>query len=914
VTGTPCPTCGALGSDATGSCRSCAAFTDTFVVAEPPEASTDPRLPDAGGAAGPSIFGPGQSFGERYTIVERIGDGGMGEVYKAIDRRRQGRTVALKLIRASLAQSGDALLRFRRELDLAQKVSHANVCRLHDLGEVDGQLYISMEYVDGQTLDDLIRTMGRLSSLQTASLGRQICAGLQAVHEQGIVHRDLKPSNVMVDRAGHAIVMDFGMAYHPEAEKLTRAGMVVGTLAYVAPEQARGTGTDTRSDVYALGLLLYEMLTGRRPPGDGAPLPLALRDAGERCPPPSHFAPEVHEVLDVVVMRCLYRDPASRFASVAEVGEALARASDALATTMSPVIAPAARTSLDTVSTLQRPRSDRLRRLSALLGAVLVGALLYRLGSCPAGAPVSIAFCPLTYAGPKEHSSLAKLVPLFLGDQLRARKGCTVAPFASARTFEPTGDAGLVATELDVGFVVQGQIDVLGPQVRTVLHLQKAGGTRSSREFRGQTEDALVTAQAMAEWIASEVGIGRPAAGPTSAARLAALDLYLRGLTYLEGWDVERNSELAESAFSKALQIDDGFEEARAGLALAKWRRFRDTQDATAARQALEVAERAAQGGPSLPECQLALGVVLLGHGRSVEAAASLEKAQELAPADDAIARRIGVAYAAAKRDPEARRAFERAISLRPAYWENYNAFGAYCLRQGDNARSKALFQKVVELRPNADVGYTNLALAHLQEGELAAAEPLLTKAIQLNPAPEVRANLGVVYYGTGRFEEAARQFRLAIDGGSERAEIWGNLGDAERQLGRAEPARFAYDHAIEAAQAGLRVNPADMELRGSLAMALAGANRCGEARKQSALILEAKPPSALATYYWSIASAICGDVPASTEALATALRAGVVADAETNPDLRLARSRPGIREILDSRRRAREAARLTPG
>ena len=179
---------------------------------------------------------------------------------------------------------------------------------------------------------------------------------------------------------------------------------------------------------------------------------------------------------------------------------------------------------------------------------------------------------------------------------------------------------------------------------------------------------------------------------------------------------------------------------------------------------------------------------------------------------------------------------------------------------------------------------------------------------------PEVRANLGVVYYGTGRFEDAARQFRLAIDGGSERAEIWGNLGDAERQLGRTEPARLAYDHAIEAARVGLRVNPADMELRGSLSMALAGGGRCGEARKEGDLVRAAKPPSALATYYWAIASAICGDVPASTEALATALRAGVLADAETNPDLRRVRSRPGIREILDLRRRARGAARLTPG
>jgi tetratricopeptide (TPR) repeat protein/TolB-like protein len=856
-----------------------------------------------------TIFGPGQSFADRYTIVERIGDGGMGEVYKAIDRRRHGRTVALKLIRAGLARKGDALQRFRRELDLAQKVTHANVCRLHDLGEVQGQLYISMEYVDGQTLDDLIRTMGRLSPLQTATLGRQICDGLRAVHEQGIIHRDLKPGNVMVDRNGHAIVMDFGMAYHPESEKLTRAGMVVGTLAYVAPEQGRGKATDARSDVYALGLLLYEMLTGRRPPGDGAPLPLALRDANETCPPPSHFAPEVHPVVDAVVMRCLYRDPEVRFPSMAEVGDALARASDALATTIAPGVAHA-----PAPTALGNPRRDRVRSLSALLGAVVVGALLYRLADLPPNPSASIAFCPLSYVGPKEHSNLAALVPLFLSDELRVRKGCTVAPFASARTFEATVDAGAVAKELLVGFVVQGTVKVEGKRARTVLRLRRMGDEEDrSREFEGDADDVLTAGPAMAEWIASEVGVGRPSTGPVSPARLSAMASYLAGLTYLEGWDVERNFALAENAFEKALRIDDRFDQARAGLALAKWRRYRDTQDSAAAGQALDVAVRAVQGSPSLPECQFALGVVLAGHGRSVEATAALEKALELAPADDAIARRIGAAYAAAKRDPEARRAFERALSLRPAYWENYNAFGAYCLRQGDNTRSKALFKKVIELRPGADVGYTNLALAHLQEGQLAAAEPLLVKALELNPVPEVRANLGVVYYGTGRFVEAADQFRRAIDGGSGRAEIWGNLGDAERQLGQRERAKLAYDRAIEAAQAGLNVNAADMELRGSLAMALAGAGRCGEARKEGARIAEAKPPSALATYYSSIASAICGDARAATEALTAALAAGVVADAETNPDLRLVRNQPSVRTLLASRQRAPESESTTP-
>ncbi len=215
----------------------------------------------------PAQFAPGQPFGDRYTIVEEVGAGGMGHVYKAIDRQL-GKTVALKLVRPAAAGQGLARERFRRKLALAQAVTHPNVCRVHDLGEVDGALYISMEFVEGQTLDDLIQSVGHLSPRQTVALGRQMCAGLQAIHERGIVHRDLKPGNIMVDRSGRPILMDFGLAFHQGRDRLTGAGSVLGTLAYLSPEQARGRTTDHRSDIYGLGLILFEMLTGRHPPGD----------------------------------------------------------------------------------------------------------------------------------------------------------------------------------------------------------------------------------------------------------------------------------------------------------------------------------------------------------------------------------------------------------------------------------------------------------------------------------------------------------------------------------------------------------------------------------------------------------------------------------------------------------------------
>ena len=330
-----CALCGAPDTDDGGLCPACERLSSFFTRTLDPV--RDPTGPLEGGKA--HAFAPGHSFGERYTIVELVGAGGMGQVYKALDKRLN-RTVALKLIRPGLQMKMASLQRFRRELTLAQQVSHPNVCRVHDLGEVEGALYISMEFIHGQALEDLMRSMGHLSPRQTITLGRQICAGLTAVHEREIVHRDLKPSNVMVDRSGHAVLMDFGMAYHPGDEKLTSEGSVLGTLAYLSPEHARGQTVDVRSDIYTLGVILYEMLTGRRPPGDDAPLPLALREVGERCPPPSEFTPEVPGVLDTIVLRTIERDPALRFSTAVELEQALAQAGAALSTVLMPASPP----------------------------------------------------------------------------------------------------------------------------------------------------------------------------------------------------------------------------------------------------------------------------------------------------------------------------------------------------------------------------------------------------------------------------------------------------------------------------------------------------------------------------------------------------------------------------------------------
>jgi serine/threonine-protein kinase len=833
-------------------------------------------------------FAPGQSFGDRYTIIEEIGAGGMGQVYKAVDRKL-GKPVALKLIRPHVAARGGAPERFRRELALAREVTHPNVCRVHDLGEVEGILYISMEYIEGQPLDRLVQSVGHLSPRQTISLGRQICAGLEAVHERSIVHRDLKPGNIMISRSGQALVMDFGMAYQHGDQRLTDAGVVLGTMAYLSPEQARGQPTDPRSDVYAVGLMLYEMLTGRRPPGDGVVLPLALRESGERCPPPSRFAPEVHAALDGVVMRCLEREPARRHGSARDLEQALAHAGTALSSGSSPLGTTQPR----------RPRSWTAL-LAALVAAAAAAAVLAQRPwvrpTTPDG-PRSVALLPLAYEGPKETAYLKDVLPMVLAQGLRGSRRLQVAPFGSSRTFGADDDARLVARQLGVHAVVQGKVVVQRDQYEIAVRTTGDDGRPLwTRTIRGDVAGLLPRADQLSAELALVLGAE---AAPASASRSPqALEDYLGGRALLEGWDVDRNYARAEAAFRKAIAADPTFAEAHAMLAMALWKHYRETREAERVREALEAARRAVSLAPTLPEAHLAVGIVELGRGRSAEAADSFQKAQDLAPADDAVCRWIAEAYAALGRNAEAEAMYRRAVELRPSYWENYNSEGTFFLGQGKLPAAKGMFQKVIELRPDSDIGYTNLAGTHILGGELKEAEPLLHAALRIKPSASVHNNLGFVYYSTGRFEEAAREFRLAVEA-LESAARWGNLGDAYRQLGRAGDAREAYGRAIELGRAQLLVNPRDGQVRGALATWLGGNGRCDEARKDAQRAVQDTGSDPTVHYYAAVASSICGDREAAVRHAVRAVEGGVIADVRTNPDLRPLLGEPALRKAL---------------
>jgi len=852
-----------------------------------------PARPDEDTAAGlgaapvrpAPALGPGAAFGERYTIVEEVGAGGMGRVYKAIDRLSNS-SVALKVMSGPAAHP-EARQRFQRELALGRAITHLNVCRVHDLGEVERTPYISMEFVEGQTLDDLIRSVGVLSTKQTLAVARQICSALSAIHEGGVVHRDLKPSNIMLDRVGRAIVMDFGMAYQRGDDHLTDAGAVVGTLAYLSPEQSRGEEATFRSDIYALGLILYEMLSGRRPPGDGAPLPLALRDRSDPCPPPSRFAPDVPPRLDDLVMLCLQRDPRLRPESARLVDTALAAVQDGQSVTGI----------FSARSGFWRAQRTRLLVAGAVLAAAVLAWWLWP--PPPPRAPLSLALLPLVYTGPEDQKYLRNVVPLLISDRLRNSRTVPVVPYTTVRTFDGSEPVDDVAAALGVNVVVQGTLNVRRDGAFD-LTLTAQRSRQKEPEWSRQRQAASGSVLDHVDQLQRELAAGlRVAALPATAPRRRdALEHYLKGRTLFDGWDVASNARQAEEEFRAAAQADPGFPEAHAMLAQAEATLYtRDHQDGHL-QTAEEAARRALALNSSSPEAHLALGVVQLARGKTAEAKETFEEGLDAAPADDALLRNVARAYAALARPESAEGMFKRARDLRPSFWSNHNELGAFYVRKGRLPEAAECFLQVISLHPTSDTGYSNLAAVYILQGRHDLARPLLETALKINPTPEAHNNLGLVHYATGHFADAAREWQAAIDGGVHDPITFSNLGDADRQLGLRKEADQAYLKAVAGLREQIGKGEADSEPRATLAMTLAGLRRCAESAAEARQADERRR-NPTGSYYLAIAYAVCGNDEEATRQAVRAVEGNVISDVRTNPDLHRLLTQPALARAL---------------
>ena len=326
-----CPKCLADNTPDSRFCRKCATLLPVSAEEDLAFSQTETlQLPAM-------MLDRGTTFAERYEIIEELGKGGMGRVYKVYDKKIK-EVVALKLIRPEISTDENTIERFNNELRLARKISHRHVCRMYDVGEEGPSHFITMEYVPGEDLKRFIKRSGQLTVGKALSIAKQVCEGLAEAHKLGIIHRDLKPQNIMIDENGNTRIMDFGIARFLEGEGMTTHGVMIGTPDYMAPEQAELEGVDQRSDIYALGIILFEMVTGRVPFEGKTPLSVAMKHKNQAPPNPQDLNAQVTGDLSQVILRCLEKEKSQRYQSVEDLLIDLKNIEEGLPTTQKIVI------------------------------------------------------------------------------------------------------------------------------------------------------------------------------------------------------------------------------------------------------------------------------------------------------------------------------------------------------------------------------------------------------------------------------------------------------------------------------------------------------------------------------------------------------------------------------------------------
>jgi tetratricopeptide (TPR) repeat protein/tRNA A-37 threonylcarbamoyl transferase component Bud32 len=786
-----CPHCGAEVREGAGRCPTClhsitpppgapAAEAATGVFAPAPGATRRPdaaapatgagRTPiPAGGGAGP--LAPGQTFGPRYHIIKLLGMGGMGAVYQAWDAEL-GVAVAIKVIRPETMDDPEAArdleMRFKRELLLARQVTHKNVVRIHDLGEIDGIKYITMPFVNGQDLDSILKQQGRLPVPRALATMKQVVAGLQAAHEAGVVHRDLKPANVMIEDE-QVLVMDFGIARSVSgATMATVAGSVVGTFDYMAPEQARAEQVDQRADVYALGLIFYDLILGRRAASAENPMAALMARLQQAPPPPRSIDPQVPEALDAIVTRCVQPDPAARYQTSADLAAAL-----------------------DELDADGHPRRAVVKRRGislpvAAAGAALVLALvggtwwlaIFTAGSAVAPAahePVSVLIADFdnktgdqVFQGSLEQAlALGMEGASFITSYPRGTALRIVEEIRPGATLNETG-AQLVSVREGIKVILAGTIETAGSGYRISVKAVEAtidpASAKPLAEAEANAADKSKVLGAIQE-VASDI---RGDLGDTTAesARDAGQETFtaasleaVRAYALAQDLALNGKNEGAIGLYKEAVGQDEKFGRAYAGWAVSAYRLGRRDEAEEMWKKALSLTERMTER-----EKYRTLGTYYTGVARNYEKAIeNYEALVKAYPADGAGLNSLGVAYFSNLNIPKAIEQGKRALEVypkNPLYRAN---LALYLMYAGDFTAATAEAKTVLAASGTTHKAYLPLAMASLVGGDLDAARQAYqqmakTGSLGASLAPMGLADLAMFQGAYAEAEDALRQ------------------------------------------------------------------------------------------------------------------------------------------------------------
>jgi serine/threonine protein kinase/Tfp pilus assembly protein PilF len=712
----------------------------------------------------------GSTFAGRYQIIEELGHGGMGRVYKVFDTDIKEK-IALKLLRPEIGLERETVERFSNELKLARKISHRNVCRMFDLGKAEGTTFITMEFVPGEDLKRLIRKMGQVGVGRAVSIAKQVCEGLAEAHHLGVVHRDLKPQNIMVDEDGNVRIMDFGIARSLKVKGITGAGVMIGTPEYMSPEQVEGKEADERSDIYSLGIILYEMLTGRVPFEGDTPFTIGVKHKSESPRDPRELNAQIPQDLGRLVLKCLEKDKAKRYQSIAELRADMEKVAQGL---------PAAELVLPT----RKPFTSReitvkfnLKKLIlpgiAVLAIVVAAGLIFwlvlpkREALSAKSAPPSIAVLPFVDDSPeKGHEYLCEGIPNTLINALNNIQNLRVPARTSSFSFAGKGmDIQGIGQKLNVENVLEGSIQVVGDNLRIAARLVKVKDSYQlwNETFDRKLEDVFAIQDEIAQAIVKALkmkllGEQQERVVKRGTDNMEAYTLYLEGLFYWNkrsGRDLNRAIEL----FGQAVDKDPNYALAYVGLAdsyglltVYADARPRDVfpRAKTAANKALELDE-------ALAEAHNSLAYVYERYDWDFKAAeAEFKRALELNPNYATGHFWHGELLIYLGRFEEGIREFRRALELDPlSVVINSNLGWALTMAQQYD-QALAQLHKTLEMDPNFAITHMMLGFANLDKENFQEAVDQMKKARELSgDALYAIGGLGEVYAAAGKIEEA---------------------------------------------------------------------------------------------------------------------------------------------------------------
>ena len=846
-----------------------------------------------------------------YKIVEKLGEGGMGIVYKAQDTKLD-REVAIKFLPRHIAADSKERDRFTIEAKAAAALNHPNIATIHAIEEADGETFIVMEYIDGMMLTEAI-AKGLVTTDNQTTYVTQIAEGLHAAHKKGVVHRDIKSSNIMVTREGQTKIMDFGLAKIYGAAQLTRAGTTVGTAAYMSPEQIQGNEVDQRSDIWSLGVVLYEMISGKLPFG-GTYEQAMFYSILNQPPPPLPTSPEgISPDWTKIVNRCLEKDSSNRYQSVAEVLADL-KSGDG--------------TSAARVTEISKPRSvpqtgHRRKVLLAagtlaLIAMALFGSGIIRLDRIPFFTSIPneqhLVVLPFTSIGGDSTKQpfcdgLAETMTSKLTQLEQFHGTLWVVPSSEVRRSK-TQSPGEARQSFGANLVVTGNLQLLNDTYRLTVNLIDAQNLRqlnsSVIDIKASNLSSLQDRSVSQLFEMLNLKLNPKARNVLEAGNTAisgAYEFYLQGVGYLQRYEDMTNLDAAVGLFRRSIEQDSLYALAYAGLGEAYWRKYEAVKEKQWANMAIQVCEMAYRLNSRLTEVNVTLGMIHSGTGRHDDAVEDFRRALDVDATSAGAYRGLAKAYEAKGVLSEAEKTYKKAITLKPDYWGGYNDLGIFYYRHTRYEEAIDQFRRVVDLTPDNYRGYSNLGGIYYFLKRWPDARQMFERSLALKKTYGACSNLGTLYYKEGAYTNAARTYEMASELNDKDYRVWGNLAAAYYWAPRErEKAKKAYQHAIELAEQQLTVNPKEADVLSQLAgyYAMVGENTRSETLIKKALGFGSGNSQVM--YFASAAYEQMGNREKALQWIGEALRNGyAVSEIEHEPELRALMADKRFRSLLQN-------------